>query len=128
VLANRHIADNGQALQGLIREHLRADAWPRGLRARVEAAVGIENPRLPLPRAQLSWRVLAASIAITALVGGGAASMLVAPGQQDAVHDSIVNAHIRSLVAVKPIDVASSELQAATPWFAGRVPPPPSGR
>src|SRR5467141_2597235 len=58
----------------LVREHLPPEEPPLGLRARVEAAVGMRRPRM-----QPSWRALAASIAVTAVVASGATSMLVAP-------------------------------------------------
>src|SRR5215475_5713015 len=50
-----------EALQRLIHERLPREAPPPGLRARIESAVG---PKRRLP----SWRALAASIVVTALV------------------------------------------------------------
>ena len=94
-----------EALQRLIREHLPREAAPPGLRMRVETAVGLRRPRAQLSHAQFSWRALAASIAVTAVVASGATSMLQAPSRTDLAGDGIVDAHIRSLMASQPIDV-----------------------
>jgi anti-sigma factor RsiW len=113
------------ALQRLVREHLPREAPPPGLRMRVETAVGLRRPRPRFAHAQFSWRALAASIAVTAVVAGSATSMLRAPSQSDMVRDGIVDAHIRSLMASQPIDVASSDRHTVKPWFNGRIPQAP---
>jgi anti-sigma factor RsiW len=109
-----------EAFQGLMREHLRPEAPPPGLRACVEASVGMRRPRM-LPW----WRALAASIAVTAVVAGGATSMVLAPSAISTARDGIVDAHIRSLMASQPIDVASSDRHTVRPWFNGRIPRAP---
>jgi anti-sigma factor RsiW len=76
-------------------------------------------------RTQFSWRALAASIAVTAVVAGTTTSMLLAPSQSNLVRDGIVDAHIRSLMASQPIDVASSDRHTVKPWFNGRIPQAP---
>ena len=114
-----------EALQRLMREHLPREAPPPGLRTRVETAVGIRRPRTQFAHARFSWRALAASIAVTAVVAGSATSMLRAPSPTDLVRDSIVDAHIRALMAPQPIDVASSDRHTVKPWFNGRIPQAP---
>jgi len=114
-----------EALQRLMRDHLPREAPPPGLRMRVETAVGMQRPRTQPAHAQFSWRALAASIAVTAVVASGATSMLRAPSQTDLVRDGIVDAHIRSLMASQPIDVASSDRHTVKPWFNGRIPQAP---
>ena len=109
-----------EAFRGLMRDHLPPEAPPPGLRARVEASVGMRRPRL-----QPSWRALAASIAVVAVVASGATSMVVAPSGISAARDGIVDAHIRSLMASAPIDVASSDRHTVRPWFNGRIPHAP---
>jgi anti-sigma factor RsiW len=47
--------------------------------------------------------------------------MLVAPSGSNAVREGIVDAHIRSLMASQPTDVASSDRHTVKPWFNGRV-------
>jgi anti-sigma factor RsiW len=114
-----------EALQRLIREHLPREAPPPGLRMRVETAVGIRRPRPRFTDTQFSWRALAASIAVAAVVSGSATSMLRVPSQTDLVRDGLVDAHIRSLMASQPIDVASSDRHTVKPWFNGRIPQAP---
>jgi anti-sigma factor RsiW len=104
----------------LVHEHLPREEPPLGLRARVEAAVGMRRPRM-----QPSWRALAASIAVAAVVASGATSMLVAPSGTKAAREGIVDAHIRSLMASQPTDVASSDRHTVKPWFNGRIPQSP---
>jgi anti-sigma factor RsiW len=114
-----------EALQRLIRAHLPREAAPPGLRVRVEAAVGMRRPRTRLANAQFSWRALAASIAVTAIVAGSSTSMLLSPSRSDLVQGGVVDAHIRSLMASQPIDVASSDRHTVKPWFNGRIPQAP---
>ncbi len=112
-------------LQRLVRKHLPREAPPPGLRMRVETAVGRRHPRTPLARSQFSWRALAASIAVTAVVASGSTSMLLAPSSSDSARDGVINAHIRSLMAAQPFDVASSDRHTVKPWFNGRIPQAP---
>jgi anti-sigma factor RsiW len=104
----------------LVREHLPREEPPLGLRARVEAAVGMQRPRM-----QPSWRALAASIAVTAVVASGATSMLLAPSGTNTAREGIVDDHIRSLMASQPVDVTSSDRHTVKPWFNGRIPQSP---
>jgi anti-sigma factor RsiW len=114
-----------EALQRVIREHLPREAAPPGLRMRVEAAVGMRSPRMRLVQRQFSWRALAASIVVTAIVAGSSTSILLSPSRSDLVRDGVVDAHIRSLMASQPIDVASSDRHTVKPWFNGRIPEAP---
>jgi len=114
------------ALQRLMRECLPREAPPPGLRRRVETAVGIGRPRARFAQRQYSWRALAASIALTAMVAGSSTSLLLAPPRpSDTVRTGIVDAHIRALMAPQPIDVASSDQHTVKPWFNGRIPQAP---
>jgi anti-sigma factor RsiW len=114
------------ALQRLMRTALPREAPPPGLRRRIETAVGLARPRPTFAQRQYSWRALAASIALTAMVAGSTTSMLVGPVQMaDATRSGVVDAHIRSLMAPAPIDVASSDRHTVKPWFNGRIPQAP---
>ena len=109
-----------EALQKLVRERLSDEAIPPGLRSRIEAAVGVKPSRV-----QPSWRALAASIAITAMVASGATWIAFGPQPQDTISDAVVAAHIRSLMAPQPADVVSSDQHTVKPWFSGRIPEAP---
>ena len=109
-----------EALQKLVRERLSGEAMPPGLRSRIETAVGVKPSR-----SQPSWRALAASIAITAMVASGATWIARGPQPQDAVSDAVIAAHIRSLMASHPADIVSSDQHTVKPWFNGRIPEAP---
>jgi anti-sigma factor RsiW len=114
------------ALQRLMRTALPREAPPPGLRRRIETAVGLARPRPTFAQRQYSWRALAASIALTAMVAGSTTSMLFGPPQMaDTTRSGVVDAHIRSLMAPAPIDVASSDRHTVKPWFNGRIPQAP---
>jgi anti-sigma factor RsiW len=110
-----------KALQRLIHERLPREKAPAGLYARIEASVG----GLRRPRAQPSWRALAASIALTAIVASGSTWFVVGPQQPTMVADMLVSDHIRALMAAQPVDVASSDRHTVKPWFNGRIPSSP---
>jgi anti-sigma factor RsiW len=117
----RLAAEYGQVetFKQLLRERLPREELPRGLQARIEAAVGMNAPSQP------SWRSLAASIAVTAMVASGATWMVRGPGADDATRDGIVAGHTRSLMASQPVDVISSDQHTVKPWFNGRIPESP---
>jgi len=109
-----------EALQRLLRERFPHEGPSPELRARLEAAVGMKRAR-----AQPSWRALAASIAITAMVTGGATWIARGPEFGDPVREAVVAGHIRSLMASQPVDVVSSDRHTVKPWFNGRIPEAP---
>jgi anti-sigma factor RsiW len=114
------------AQQRLMRSALPRDAPPPGLRRRIETTVGLARPRPTFAQRQYSWRALAASIALTAMVAGSTTSMLLAPPPaSDTTRIGVVDAHIRALRAPQPIDVASSDRHTVKPWFNGRIPQAP---
>jgi anti-sigma factor RsiW len=109
-----------EALQRLLRERFPHEGPSAELRARIEAAVGIKRARV-----QPSWRALAASIAITAMVTGGATWIVRGPEFGDPVRDAVVAGHIRSLMASQPVDIVSSDRHTVKPWFNGHIPEAP---
>jgi anti-sigma factor RsiW len=116
-----------EALRRVMRERLGREAPPPGLRARIEASVGMRRPRR-----QVSWRALAASIAVTAMVASATTSFVLAPtsfvlapDRIEPVRDGVVAGHIRSLMAPQPFDVASSDKHTVKPWFNGKIPEAP---
>jgi anti-sigma factor RsiW len=108
-----------ETFKQLLRERMPREELPHGLQARIEAAVGMNAPSQP------SWRSLAASIAVTAMVASGATWMVRGPGADDATRDGIVAGHTRSLMASQPVDVISSDQHTVKPWFNGRIPESP---
>ena len=105
-----------ETFRRVVRERLPREVVPPGLRARIEAATGIRRA----PR-EFSWRALAASIAVTAVVVGGSSSLVFNPAPRDTVRETLVSGHIRSLMASQPIDVASSDRHTVKPWFNGKI-------
>jgi anti-sigma factor RsiW len=114
-----------EVLRRLMHEHLQREVPPPGLRARVETAIGMRRPLARFQHTQFSWGALAASITVAAFVASGSTSMLLAPSQSDSIRDGIIDAHLRSLMAPQPIDVASSDQHTVKPWFNGRIPESP---
>jgi anti-sigma factor RsiW len=114
--------DRIEALRRLIGERLPREAPPPGLARRVEAAVGIRGMRRA--SSHPSWRALAASVVLAALVGGGATWFVLRPGP-DATAEMVVASHMRALMAPQPTDVSSSDRHAVKPWFNGRIPEAP---
>jgi len=110
-----------KALQRLIHERLPREASPPGLRARIEASVGGQKRVHERP----SWRALAASIALTAVVASSSTWLIIGSPPESTTADSLVSDHIRALMAPQPIDVASSDRHTVKPWFNGRIPESP---
>jgi anti-sigma factor RsiW len=108
-----------KALQRLIHERVPRQAAPPGLRARIAASVGAH------PRERPSWRALAASVVLTALVASSSTWFIVGSEPANSVADSLVSDHIRALMAPQPTDVASSDRHTVKPWFNGRIPQSP---
>jgi anti-sigma factor RsiW len=110
-----------KTLQRAIRERLAREEAPPGLHARIEASIG----GLTRQHAQPSWRALAASIALTAMVASSSTWFVV--GSQPAITtaDLLVSDHIRALMAPEPVDVVSSDRHTVKPWFNGRIPNSP---
>jgi anti-sigma factor RsiW len=116
--------DRIEALRRAIGERLPREAVPPGLAARIEAAAGLNARRLA-PSSSPSWRALAASILVVAVLASGATWLVLRPTQGDAVADFVVASHMRGLLASQPFDVASSDRHTVKPWFNGRVPQAP---
>jgi anti-sigma factor RsiW len=110
-----------KALQQLIHERLPREVAPPGLRARIEASVGGHRRVRERP----SWRALAASIALTAMVASSSTWLIIGPPPESTTADSLVSDHIRALMAPQPIDVVSSDRHTVKPWFNGRIPESP---
>jgi anti-sigma factor RsiW len=110
-----------KALKSLIHERLPRELAPPGLHARIEASVG----GMRRARVQPSWRALAASIALTAVVASSSTWFIAGSEPANTVADTLVSDHIRALMAPEPTDVVSSDRHTVKPWFNGRIPESP---
>ena len=110
-----------KALQRAIRERLPREETPPGLHARIEASVGGTRRQHARP----SWRALAASIALTAMVASSSTWFVVGSPPAIATADLLISDHIRALMAPEPVDVVSSDRHTVKPWFNGRIPSSP---
>jgi anti-sigma factor RsiW len=114
-------AERVKALQQLIHERLPREETPPGLRARIETSVG----GLTRECARPSWRALAASIILTAMVASSSTWFVAGSQQPTMIADALVSDHIRALMAPEPVDVVSSDRHTVKPWFNGRLPNSP---
>ena len=69
-----------------------------------------------------AWAMPLASHLAAALIGLAAGYwILLGAGQSDSLSRELVAAHVRSLMAAQPIDVASGDPHRVGPWFAGKL-------
>src|SRR6185312_9284051 len=96
-------AERMKALQQLIHDRLPPrETAPPELRARIEASIGSVTRERARPSSTYSWRALAASIAVTAMLTSGSTWLVVGSQQQPImVADALVSDHIRSLMATE---------------------------
>jgi anti-sigma factor RsiW len=116
------------ALRSLPKHHipvtLQARVRAALVSAREQAAVMDPEARYPAPRSW-SWRALAASTIVGAVLGGSVMSTIERADLQPDVAREIAAGHIRSLLAPQPFDIASSDRHTVKPWFTARLPESP---
>jgi anti-sigma factor RsiW len=102
-------------LKQALREKLPPETVPPRLKARVEAAVGLNRrARRPL------WLALAASLVVAVLGSALATSTFLRLADREGVDGEIVDNHVRALMATKPVDVISTDQHTVKPWFNGK--------
>jgi anti-sigma factor RsiW len=109
-----------EALQQLVRDRMPRELPSPNLRARIEEAIGIRHVT-----SRPSWRALAASVAIAAIISSSSTWFVLDRPQADVTTNAVVAAHIRALMAPLPTDVTSSDRHTVKPWFNGRIPQSP---
>jgi anti-sigma factor RsiW len=116
-----------EALRGAIRERLPREQAPPELARRIATVIGMQSVAAPPPRlaSRPSWRALAASVVVAAVVASGATWFVGEGGGTGATADMVVASHMRALMAPASIDVASSDRHTVKPWFNGRIPEAP---
>jgi anti-sigma factor RsiW len=113
----RKLAAEIGALKKVLAEKFPPEPLPPRLRSRIEAAIGL-GTRRPIP----SWAMMAASVLVAASVSSTLTAIAV---RGTAPHEFLVtelfDGHLRSLMAVQPTDVVSSDRHTVKPWFNGRT-------
>ncbi len=117
----------GHKLAAFGREPAPADLGRRIAARLADEADGIDLPA-PLPVSGMrrfdpaQWTRLAAALLVACAFSALAAWTLAQTGaRQSTLEREVVAAHIRSLLADSPAQVASAETHTVKPWFAGRL-------
>ncbi len=118
--ALRKKRDQIMSLRRAIRA-LPQDDLPPQLLNRVTSAVSAKHS----PRIGASWRTIAASALIGAVLASSAMFAIDRNNAQQDLARQVTASHIRSLLAPQPFDVASSDRHTVKPWFTTRIPESP---
>jgi anti-sigma factor RsiW len=110
-----------QALREAVREKFPPEPVPSQLRSNIEAAVG----RITRKPAHPSWQVLAASVVLSLALGSASTWITLHRATNSQVAESVVDSHMRGLMAQQPTDITSSDRHTVKPWFSGRIPQSP---
>lgn len=106
-----------KGLRKALRADIADDLPPAALRNRIAAIA--KPPRLT--ERTWSWRALAASMLLGALIAGSGTFSLLNYVPGESVTDEVVASHIRALIAPQPTDVLSSDRHTVKPWFDGKL-------
>jgi len=109
-----------ETLHRVLQEKLPRDTAPPDLRRRIERSIGLQAAS-----SRPSWRALAASVAVVAVVASGTTWAVLQPQRGGDIADAVVSDHVRALMAPQSSDVLSSDRHTVKPWFNGRIPQAP---
>jgi anti-sigma factor RsiW len=112
-------ASNITTLKKLLSDHVEPEPLSPALQSRIRAS--IQGSQRPSPR-RPTWMALAASVVLAALASSGATWLFARSEREATPVVEVADAHLRSLVAERPFDIASSERHVVRPWFAGKLP------
>jgi anti-sigma factor RsiW len=105
-----------QALRRAVGERFPREALPPHMMSKIETAIGqIRDPM------RISWRALAASVALAMVLASSSTWFAMRHSGEVPFGESIIDSHLRALVAPSPTDVSSSERHLVKPWFNGRI-------
>jgi anti-sigma factor RsiW len=118
-----------EALRRVLQELLPRETVP-GLAVRINNAIRLahndnnNSSSKPAPM-QPTWRAMAASIALAAMVSSGGTWLALHQPAADPYVEAAIAGHMRALMAPQPVDVPSSDRHTVKPWFNGRIPQAP---
>jgi anti-sigma factor RsiW len=117
IAASRELAKEAAAVRALkraLQTQLPPETLPPDFVSRIAGRVGL-NP----PRRRPTWMLLAASVLLAMGLSSAVTSFVLRDGD-DRIYAESVDSHLRALMAVRPVDVASSERHTVKPWFNGK--------
>jgi anti-sigma factor RsiW len=109
-----------EALHRALQEKVPRHAVPPDLRRKIERSIGLQAAS-----SHPSWRALAASVAVVAVLASGTTWAVLKPQRGGDIAVAVVSGHVRALMAPQSSDVLSSDQHTVKPWFNGRIPQAP---
>ncbi|MGH8275984.1 MAG: anti-sigma factor family protein, partial [Steroidobacteraceae bacterium] len=124
----RALLDDLEQTRTLIRRDLEYGRAPPELRERIARLLDQETvatPRRPDLRGPPAWRArpfwMGATGGIGAALAATVAFFFLSPAATDPLLDTLVAAHVRSLMPAHLTDVLSADQHTVKPWFAGHA-------
>jgi anti-sigma factor RsiW len=93
------------------------------LKSRMNSGLNSERPRMTRRPLQGSWsfQALAAAVVFGAVISSSVMMTIDRQNLRAGIASQVVAGHIRSLMAARTFDIASSDRRAFKPWFTPRV-------
>jgi anti-sigma factor RsiW len=114
------------SLRQAVRSVLQVDL-PSDLQARIQSRLDAERLSnvTVLRQQRWSFQALAAAAVFGAVISSSVMMTVEQYSQRENVASQVVGGHIRSLLAPRPFDIASSDRHTVKPWFTDRLPESP---